>query len=64
MKDKERLAIQLNVTCVSKLGAMCDMEMAMSSAAYLAESIIDEFEDYNLELSSAYPNKTDIELKY
>ena len=61
----EWLAVQLNITCVSALGAKRDMEIALNNAYYVAESLAYEFkDDYGLVVSGAYPDNTGLDVGY
>ena len=61
-QDIDWLAVQLNITCLSELGATRDMEIALWAACYIVEHIAGE--EYNLQVSGAYPNNSGVDINY
>ncbi|MCR5572882.1 MAG: hypothetical protein K6F57_03870 [Candidatus Saccharibacteria bacterium] len=61
-QDIDWLTVQLNITCLSELGAKRDMEIALWAACYIVEHIAGE--EYNLQVSGAYPNNSGVDINY
>ena len=61
-QDIDWLAVQLNITCLSELGATRDMEIALWAACYIIEHIAGE--EYNLQVSGVYPNNSGVDINY